>query len=132
MNGFLDTEGKFHECEPWGHLDKAWEIVVEEMKVPVANRLKAEEHLQKLGWVVVRTSDVYGLIGYCKSEDSDERYSLTEKQKDWLLNAYEDMTPNCRVSVDIMLGHDNPDSYRCSCPAKTDDCSNCISCVVKI
>lgn len=105
MNGFLDTEGNLYECSSWGHLDKAEEIV-ENMGVSVNNRLEAEEYLQKQGWVVVRTSDVYGLIGYYKNKDSEERYHLTDAQIDWLNKAYEDMTSECRKSVDEMLEWD--------------------------
>lgn len=103
MNGFLDTKGQLHKCESYEHLDFATELV-EKMGVFVSNRLKAEEYLQQLGWVVVRTNDVYGLIGYFKdAENSDERYHLTEEQKKWLLDNYENMTTNCRKSVDDML-----------------------------
>lgn len=102
MNGFLDTKGNLHECSSWGHLDKAEEIV-ESMGVSISNRLDAEEYLQKLGWVVVRTNDVYGLIGYFKDEDREERYHLTEAQINWLNKAYEDMTSACRESVDKMF-----------------------------
>lgn len=106
MNGYLDIEGKLHECSSWEHLDKAKEIV-ESMGVSINNRLDAETYLQKLGWIVVRTNDVYGLIGYCKKEDSDSCYHLTEKQKEWLNKSYENMTIRCRKSVDKMFERDN-------------------------
>lgn len=105
MNGFLDTEGKFHECEAWEHLDYASELV-ENMGIFVNNRLDAEEYLQKQGWIVVRTNDVYGLIGCFKDKNSEERYHLTDKQKDWLNKAYENMTTLCRESVDEMFKWD--------------------------
>lgn len=102
MNGFLDTEGILHECSSWEHLDKAEEIV-ESMGVSVNNRLEAEDYLQKQGWIVVRTRDVYGLIGYYKDKDSEERYHLTDAQIDWLNKAYKNMTTECRKSVDEMF-----------------------------
>lgn len=105
MNGFLDTDGRLYECEPWGHLDEAYDIV-ENMGVPVANRLKAEEYLQKLGWIVVRTHDVYSLIGFFKDDSSGIRYHLTDAQKDWFNKAYEDMTSKCRESIDEMFERD--------------------------
>lgn len=105
MNGFLDTEGKLHKCEAWEHLDYATELV-ENMGVSINNRLEAEEYLQKLGWVVVRDSDVYGLIGYYKKDSNDIRHHLTDKQKDWLNRAYEEMTLSCRESVDDMFEMD--------------------------
>lgn len=101
MNGFLDTEGILYECSSWEHLDKAEEIV-ESMGISISNRLEAENYLQKLGWVVVRTRDVYGMIG-CYKEGSRERYHLTDAQINWLNNAYEDMTLECRKSVDEMF-----------------------------
>lgn len=102
MNGFLDTEGILHECSSWEHLDKAEEIV-ESIGVSISNRLEAEKYLQKQGWVVVRTNDVYGLIGYHKNKHSEERYHLTNAQINWLNNAYENMTTECRKSVDKLF-----------------------------
>ncbi len=105
MNGFLGTNGVLHECEPYEHLDYAIELVWN-MGVTVHNRLEAEEYLQKLGWVVVRTCDVYGLIGFFKDGSKDVRYHLTKEQKDWLNAAYEDMTEDCRKSVDKLFDWD--------------------------
>ncbi len=93
MNGFLDTEGNLHECEYWEHLDKAFTIV-KNMGVFVANKLEAEEYLLKLGWIVIRTKNVYGL------------YHITQKQKSWLNKAYEYMTDECRESVDMLFDMD--------------------------
>lgn len=105
MNGFLDTEGNLHECESWEHLDKALTIV-ENMGVFVANRLEAEEYLQKLGWIVIRTKNVYGPIGYLKENSNTIRYHLTDAQKKWLNKAYEYMTDECRESVDMLFDMD--------------------------
>ena len=107
MNGFLDTEGKLHPCEHYEHLDLAFDIV-EEMGVIVHNRLEAEEYLQKLGWVCVRTNDVYGLIGCFKDIENgkEERYHLTKEQREWFNNNYENMTMACRESVDVMFDWD--------------------------
>ncbi len=105
MNGFLDTEGNLHECESWEHLDKAFTIV-ENMGVSVANRLEAEEYLQKLGWIVIRTKNVYGLIGYLKENSNTIRYHITKKQKEWLNKAYEYMTDECKESVDMLFDMD--------------------------
>lgn len=108
MNGFLDTKGKLHECESYEHLSKAREIVdfltqTEELKAPILNGVQAEDYLQKLGWIVIRTNDVYGFIGHYKSESSTERYHLTDKQKEWLNTNYEKMTTSCRESVDELF-----------------------------
>lgn len=104
--GFLDTEGKLHKCESWEHLDKAWEIVVDEMGIAVQNRLEAEEYLQKLGWIVIRAKDVYGLIGYYKEQGNEERYHLTDIQKKWLEANYESFNDLKRESVDEMFEWD--------------------------
>ena len=105
MNGFLDTEGKMHECNFCGHLDKALAIV-ERMGVPVKNELEAEEYLQKLGWIVIRTNSVYGFIGYFQENSNTLRYHLTDAQKKWLNKAYEYMTDECRESVDMLFDTD--------------------------
>lgn len=105
MNGFLDTEGKLHECNFYGHLDKALAIV-ERMGVPVKNELEAEEYLQKLGWLVIRTNSVYGFIGYFQENSNTLRYHLTDAQKKWLNKFYEYMTDECRESVDMLFDMD--------------------------
>ena len=105
MNGLLDTKGNLHKCNAWEHLDKAFTIV-ENMGVSVANRLEAEEYLQKLGWIIVRTNSVYGLIGYFQENSNTLRYHLTDAQKKWLNKTYEYMTDECRKSVDTLFDMD--------------------------
>ena len=102
MNGLLDTDGKLHECSSYEHLDKAASIV-EKLGISVSNKLEAEEYLQKLGWIIIRTNNVYGLIGYFKENSNTIRYHLTDAQKNWLNKAYKHMTNECRESVDIMF-----------------------------
>lgn len=102
LSGYLDTEGKLHKCESWEHLDLAYEIV-EKLGVSVRNRIEAEDYLQKLGWIVVRVNDVYGLIGCFKDGSKDIRYHLTEEQKNWLNENYKDMTKSCRETVDELF-----------------------------
>lgn len=111
MNGFLDPKGKLHKCESHGHLDKAWELVdfltlTEELDAPVRSGVQAEDYLQKLGWIVIRTNDVYGFIGHRKSPNSEERYHLTNEQKAWLNKNYDNMTTSCRESVDELFKWD--------------------------
>lgn len=103
--GILDTNGHLHQCDSYGHLDLA-EDLVKEMGVTVKNRLKAEEYLQKLGYVIIRAHDVYGYIGYFKNKNSDVRYHLTEAQIDWLNKNYEYMLPDCRESVEELFKWD--------------------------
>lgn len=107
MNGFLDTEGRLHECEPYGHLDMARTIVAQMgISLSYRNPMAAEDYLQKQGWVVIRTRDVYGLIGQYKDSFGSARYHLTSAQKEWLNNAYSEMLPECRESVERLLDWD--------------------------
>ena len=107
MNGFLDREGKLHSCNAWEHLDKAAEIV-EEMGVEISNRLDAEEYLQKLGWIVIRSRDVYGLIGiYVDGKDGKkERLHLTDAQKEFLNKLYGEVGESCQKSIDELFDND--------------------------
>lgn len=85
--GYLDTEGKLHGCERWGHLDLAWDIVVDQIKHPVANRLNAEDYLMELGWIAVRTHDVFSRIGCIKDTTSGEKVSSNKATKRLSLQA---------------------------------------------
>ena len=105
MNGLLDTDGKLHKCNAWEHLDKAFSIV-KKLGISVANKLEAEEYLQKSGWIIIRINNVYGLIGYFKENSNTVRYHLTDAQKKWFNKNYEYMTGECRKSVDMMFEMD--------------------------
>ena len=102
MNGYLDCEGKIHTCGAWGHLNKAAEIV-KEMGIKVNNRLDAEEYLEKLGWIVIRDSDVYGFIGF---RVDGKRLHLTDAQKDFLNKLYSEVTERCQKSIDELFEND--------------------------
>ena len=102
MNGFLDREGKLHPCSSWEHLDKAAEIA-EAMGVKVYNRLDAEEYLKRLGWIVVRSRDVYGLIGL---RIDGKRLHLTDAQKDFLNKLYGEVNGSCQKSIDELFEND--------------------------
>ena len=65
------------------------------------NRLETEAYLQRLGWVIVRASDVYGLIGFLN--DNGEVIHLSEKQKEWLIAEYGNFPPDKRESVDELI-----------------------------
>ena len=104
MNGLLDLNGKLHQCEPYGHMELA-KTIVSGMGVPVATGYEAEDYLQKQGWLVVRTRDIYGLTGYYIGEGK-ERYHLTAPQKDWLNSEYANMLEECQKSVDRLFAMD--------------------------
>lgn len=100
ITGFLSPEGVLFPCDNWEHLDTA-QSIVDELGVTVANRVAAEEYLQLRGWLVIRSRDVYGLIGYV-----DEYYNmiyLSSKQRDWLNDHYNQMTRLQRDCVDDIL-----------------------------
>lgn len=105
MNGYLDTNGKLHKCDAYGHLDLAFDIT-DKMGIISITRLDAESTLLKLGWIVVRTNDVYGNIGTIKDASTDTRYHLTDSQKKWLNEHYSEMTNRCREAVDKMFEWD--------------------------
>lgn len=85
-------------------MSKAIEIT-ETMGQNFYNGIDAEQYLQKLGWIVVRANDVYGLIGMYNVEKG-KVYHLTEEQKVWLLEHYESMSPVKRQYVDEILDND--------------------------
>ena len=102
--GLLDPSGVLHECNSWGHLDAAQDIVEKMDGVPAEvkhNRLEAEAYLQGLGWVIVRARDVYGMIGFL--DDNDEVIHLSERQKEWLIAEYGNFPPDKRESVDELI-----------------------------
>lgn len=104
MNGFLDREGKLHPCNSWEHLDKAVEIA-EEMGVEISNRLDAEEYLQKIGWIVIRSRDVYGFIGL-HTDGKEECLHLTDAQKEFLNKLYGEVNESCQKSIDELFDND--------------------------
>ena len=106
--GLLDPSGTLHECSSWGHLDAALDIVENMDDVPAEvraevkhNRLEAEAYLQRLGWVIVRARDVYGMIGFV--DDNDEVIHLSERQKEWLIAEYGNFPSDKRESVDELI-----------------------------
>ena len=102
--GLLDPSGVLHECASWEHLDTAWDIVDNMDGAPAeakVNRLEAEAYLQRLGWVIVRARDVYGMIGFL--DDNDEVIHLSERQKEWLIAEYGNFPPDKRESVDELI-----------------------------
>ena len=103
MNGFLDTNGVLHQCNAWEHLLKAVKLT-EELGVNFYSGIDAEEYLQKLGWVVVRSNDVYALIGI---RINGKRLHLTDAQKEYLIKIYGEVNENCQRSIDELLENDD-------------------------
>lgn len=107
--GFLTPEGKLLECEYWEHMSFALELVEKMKDAPDKakfNGWTAEEYLQKLGYIVIRASDCYGLIGYYKEGSNTCRYHMTEEQKQWLLAHYDEFNRDKQASVDKLFDWD--------------------------
>ena len=98
--GILAPDGKLIPCESYDHLNIANKLV-KEMEHPVNNKLEAEEYLQQLGYVVIRARDVYGLIGYL--DDNDHLICLTNAQKRWLEENYDNFPIEKQRSIDDLL-----------------------------
>lgn len=101
LSGFLDTEGILHECASWEHTSKATSIIKEMNMSNINNGVEAEECLQKLGWLVVRNTDIYGLIGYLN--DNGEVIYLSKAQKKWLEDNYEKLNYMQRECADDII-----------------------------
>ena len=77
--GFLKPDGTLIRCNAWEHMNTAIKIA-ESMGQSFYSGIKAEEFLQKQGWLVIRTSDVYGLIGVYNPE-TGKRYHLSDEKE---------------------------------------------------
>lgn len=106
MIGYLDTDGKLHRCESFEHLDLAWDIVVDQMNHPAINRLNAEDYLMELGWIAIRAHDVFSRIGCIKDTSSEEKYHLTQPQKDFFYKLYDSASAELRESIDELFDMD--------------------------
>lgn len=107
--GFLTPEGKLLECDYWEHMSFALELVEKMKDAPDEAKLNgctAEEYLQKLGYIVVRARDCYGLIGYYKEGSHTCRYHMTKEQKKWLLDHYDGFVKEKQESVDNLFNWD--------------------------
>ena len=102
--GILSPDGSFIECESYEHLDLAKEIAEKlNSEYQHKNRIDCEEYLQKLGHVIVRARDVYGLIG-CLDHDGNVIY-LSDEQKKWLEEHYDEFPTDKQRSVDDLIDH---------------------------
>lgn len=102
--GILSPNGNFIECESYEHLELAKEIA-EKLNSDYSYKsgIACEEYLQKLGYIIVRTRDVYGLIGYL--DDNDKIINLSDKQKKWLEDNYDKFPTDKQRSVDDLIDH---------------------------
>lgn len=104
--GILSPDGNFIECESYEHLDLAKEIAKKlNSEYSHKSGLDCEEYLQKLGYVVVRARDVYGLIGYL--DDNGKFIYLSDKQKKWLEDNYDNFPTDKQRSIDDLIDHNS-------------------------
>ena len=110
--GFLAPNGDFIECESWEHMSFALDLVEKMKDAPDKakfNGLTAEEYLQELGYIVVRASDVYGLMGRIV-DDRGHRLHMTDIQIKWLEDNYDYFPKDKQESVDDLFywdGHNH-------------------------
>ena len=102
--GILSPNGSFIECESYGHLNLAKEIA-EKLNSEYSHKdgIECEEYLQKLGYIIVRARDVYGLVGYL--DDNNKIIYLSDEQKKWLEDNYDKFPTDKQRSVDDLIDH---------------------------
>ena len=102
--GILSPDGTFIECESYDHLDLAKKIAEElNSEYSHKNGTACEEYLQKLGYIIVRARDIYGLVGYL--DDNDKIIYLSDEQKKWLEEHYDEFPSDKQRSVDDLIDH---------------------------
>lgn len=100
--GILSPNGNFIECESYEHLDLAKEIAEKlNSEYSYKNGIACEKYLQKMGYIIVRARDVYGLIGYL--DDNDKMIYLSDAQKKWLEDNYDKFPTDKQRSVDDLI-----------------------------
>lgn len=110
--GFLKPDGTLVPCESFEHTIKAFDICLA-LNIPCRSGIDAEDKLLDLGYVEVRARDVIHRIGFYK-EDKDgnlleELLHLTEEQRAYLTEHYEEYNDDLRKSVDELM--DRYDAY---------------------
>lgn len=110
--GFLKPDGTLIVCEHYEHTSKAFDICME-LDIPCRFGTDAEDKLLDLGYVEVRARDVIHHIGFYKEDKDgnllDEILHLTEEQRAYLTEHYEEYNDNLRESVDKLM--DKYDAY---------------------
>ena len=104
--GYLTPKGELIECESYGHMDLALDLIEEMADAPAKSRtngFEAEVYLQELGYIVMRARDCYGFIGHYLYPRSETRIHMTKEQREWLLEHYEEFNEAKRKSVDELF-----------------------------
>ena len=102
--GILCPNGSFIECESYEHLALAKEIA-EKLDPDYAYKghIACETYLQKLSYIIVRSRDVYGAIGYL--DDDGKIIYLSDDQKKWLEDHYDEFPRDKQKFVDDLIDH---------------------------
>ena len=99
--GILSPNGSFVECESYEHLELAKEIAEKlNSDYKYKNGVECETYLQKLGYVIVRAHDVYGMIGYYVD---GKWIFLSKEQEKWLVDNYAKFPVAKQRSVDDLI-----------------------------
>lgn len=110
--GFLKPDGTLIPCESYEHTSKAFDICWA-LNIPCRSGIDAEDKLLDLGYVEVRARDVIHRIGVHKEDKDgnllDEVRHLTEEQRAYLTEHYEEYNDDLRKSVDELM--DKYDAY---------------------
>ncbi len=100
--GILSPNGSFIECESYEHLDLAKEIAGKlNSDYSYKTGFACEKYLQKLGYIIVRARDVYGLVGYLN--DDGKFIYLSDEQKKWLEDNYDKFPTDKQRSIDNII-----------------------------
>ena len=103
--GILTPQGILIECDSYEHLDLARELIDKISDAPtVYSSVDAEIYLQKLGYLIVRSRDVYGLVGYL--DDDNRVIRMTKEQRKWLEDNYAEFPADKQRTVDNLFEHD--------------------------
>lgn len=110
--GFLKPDGTLIACEHYEHLSKARDICMD-LDIPFKSGIDAEDKLLDLGYVGIRARDVIHRIGVHKRDKDgnvlDEVNHLTEDQRSYLTEHYEEYNTDLMESVDELM--DKYDAY---------------------
>ena len=120
--GFLKPNGTLIPCESYEHTIKAF-VICEALNIPCRSGIDAEDKLFDLGYVEIRARDVIHRIGLHKLDKDgnvlDEVRHLTEEQRAYLTQHYEEYNDILRGSVDELM--DKYDAYRYKTEYKKDE-----------
>lgn len=102
--GYLDPKGVLHPCESYGHMELARDLAKSLGNNECKTGFDAELFLQQQGWIVIRSRDVYGMVGYLS--DPYHPKHLTDEQASWLLEEYAHSNSAKQNTIDKLFKED--------------------------